>query len=280
MRESKLGQRALIRTDLALDSGALVPLATELLVKPEIAPFVLRRLTDQTPKHLRLGGPKPNPFLPWDRHLEVAQLGEGHGLILNKYPVQPAHMLLISRSWQPQTGWLTKEDWQAVAQVARDTDGLWFFNSSARAGASQPHRHLQLLPREQGEQSCPLEPALLGQIAGEYPRWPWRYELSRRQPGADHRDLGDLYQNHATRLGLGNPRTDNQPQGAHNVLFSDRWYLTVARSREHCAGFSINALGYAGYLLATDTADTDWLYRHGPLMLLEQVAATGGNKVP
>jgi sulfate adenylyltransferase (ADP) / ATP adenylyltransferase len=47
----------------------------------------------------------------------------------------------------------------------------------------------------------------------------------------------------------------------------------VRREREHCAGFSLNALGFAGYLLATDGSDLDWLRREGPWQLLRAVAA-------
>lgn len=280
MRANLLWQKARIQSELALGSGALVPLTTEIIARPGFNPFVLRRLTDRTPKHLRLGGPKPNPFLPWDRNLEVARLGKSHAVILNKYPVQAAHVLLISQNWQPQSGWLTAQDWQAVAEVATDTDGLWFFNSSTRAGASQPHRHLQLLPRQCGEQSCPMEPALLRQIAGETHPWPWRYALSKRHPGGNHLDLEGLYLEHLVHLGLGNPQSDLQPQGAHNVLFCDRWYLTIVRSQEHCAGFSVNALGFAGYLLATESSDLAWLDRNGPLALLEQVSPAARGQIP
>lgn len=149
-------QEALRRSDEALACGALVPLTTELLELPEFAPFVLRRLVSATPRHLKAGGPKPNPFLPWEEALEVARLGESHLLLLNKYPVQPGHLLLITQQWQPQAGWLDQRDWAAVSTVSADTGGLWFFNSCATAGASQPHRHLQLLPRSVGEVSCPL----------------------------------------------------------------------------------------------------------------------------
>ena len=40
------------------------------------------------------------------------------------------------------------KDWRAIQQVNKDTSGLWFFNSSPIAGASQPHRHFQLLRRD------------------------------------------------------------------------------------------------------------------------------------
>ena len=73
----------------ATASGALVPLETSLdqLIGEGGSRFELRHLLCATPKHLRAEGPKPNPFLPWDRRLEVEQIGDSHVVILNKFPV-------------------------------------------------------------------------------------------------------------------------------------------------------------------------------------------------
>lgn len=48
--------------------------------------------------------------------------------------------------------------------------------------------------------------------------------------------------------------------------------MTVRRTREHWAGTSVNALGFAGYLLITERSDQPWLEQHGPWALLQQVA--------
>lgn len=275
MAAERFWQAALRRSDEARASGALVPLGTELLSFPELSPFVLRRLVSATPKHLRAGGPKPNPFLPWDPQLEVARFGHSHLLLLNKYPVQPGHLLLITQQWQPQAGWLDHGDWQAVSTVMADTEGLWFFNSSATAGASQPHRHLQLLPRAQGEASCPLAPVYRGLLEGTQSPLPWSYAISPRQdPSGCGADLPDLYARHAQQLGLGSPEQDQQPRHAYNLLFDRDWFVTIRRQREHAAGFSINGLGFAGYLLITPRSDLQWLRDQGPWALLATVAAT------
>ena len=280
MRADHYWHRALARSLEAQRSGALVPLATEMVHLPGLEPFVLRRLLSRTPKHLRRDGPKPNPFLPWEPELEVERLSSGHVSLLNKYPVQPGHLLLITQAWQPQAGWLRPDDWAGVAQVSADTSGLWFFNSSPAAGASQPHRHLQLLPRRSSEPSCPLAAALLAQLedAGESegpasPAWPWAYCLSRRRDPLGGSDLEDLYLRQTEQLGLGSPLHDPQPLHPYNVLFDDHWMLTVRRSEEHCAGFSLNALAFGGSLLATERSDLTWLQREGPWQLLRSVAS-------
>lgn len=273
MRAERLWRDALQVSEQARRQGALIPLATRRLDRDGLDPFVLRELLSRPPRHLRTGGPRANPFLPWDRALQVLLLETEHVVILNKYPVQEAHLLLITQQWQPQAGWLQSADWSAVARVSRDTGGLWFFNSGADAGASQPHRHLQLLPRQAGEPSCPLAGGLLDQLNGSAAPWPWSYRLSRRDDPIRGTDLETLYREHCSRLGLGDPAHDPAPAHPHNLLFDDQWFLTVVRRKEHCAGFSVNALGFAGYLLCTERSDRAWLHRNGPWALLSEVAA-------
>jgi ATP adenylyltransferase len=259
-------------SERARTQGALVPLTTGILTLNGVEPFVVRELLSRPPRHLRMGGPRPNPFCPWDRPLQVDLLEPAHVLLLNKYPVQEAHLLVITREWQPQGGWIREPDWQAVSLVAGDTGGLWFFNSGARSGASQPHRHLQLLPRRPGEASCPLASCYRDQLMGSEP-WGWAYRLSRRRDCRGGSDLEPLYLDHCLSLGLGSPDHDPQPRHPYNLLFDDEWFLTVRRVREHCAGFSVNALGFGGFLLSTERSDRIWLEHHGPWALLADVAA-------
>jgi ATP adenylyltransferase len=278
VRVEQLWHDALRTGERALSHGALVPLATEVVPLPAIHPFQLRRLVSRTPKHLRAGGPKPNPFLPWDPVLEVARPQTGHVVLLNKFPVQPGHVLLITDHWAPQGGWLNAADWAAVAAVASDTGGLWFFNSCGAAGASQPHRHLQLLPRHADEPSCPLAQQFLELLdpataSGSPVSLPWAHRLSRRDDPSGHADLPALYHRHLAELGLGDPEQAGRPRHPYNLLFDDQWFLTVRRTREHAAGFSVNALGFAGYLLQTEHSDLAWLQRHGAMALLQAVAA-------
>lgn len=273
MRAERYWRQAIAVSQQARRSGALVPLTTREIDAEAMAPFVLRELLSRPPRHLRPDAPRTNPFLPWDAPLQVDLLADSHVLLLNKYPVQEAHLLVISRGWQPQSGWLDATDWQAVAAVAADTGGLWFFNSNTTAGASQPHRHLQLLPRHRGEASCPLAPLYALQLEGSSPARPWAHCLTRRSDPLGGTDLPAIYAEHCLRLGLGSAAGDAAPTGAYNLLFDDDWFLTVRRVREHGAGFSVNALGFAGFLLYTAAADRAWLNCHGPWTLLAEVAA-------
>lgn len=271
-RAERHWSRALEVSQRARQCGALIPLVTQRIREPSLEPFVLRELQSAPPRHLQPGGPRPNPFLPWDVPLQVDRLETGHVLLLNKYPVQEGHLLVITSDWQPQSGWLRRCDWQAVAAVAADTGGLWFFNSSATAGASQPHRHLQLLPRRADQSSCPLAPLLCEQLQGRREPWPWAYRLSRREDPAGG-DLPELYRRHCQELGLGTPEREQAPLHAYNLVFDDQVFLTIRRQRERQAGFSINGLGFAGFLLCSARSERSWLLEHGPWALLAAVAS-------
>ena len=274
---SELLRKAIEVTVAATASGALVPLDTSLthLMGEGGSRFELRHLLSATPKHLRASGPKPNPFLPWDQRLEVDRIGDSHVVILNKYPVQTSHMLLITQDWQPQTGWLSMEDWQSLARIDATTTGLWFFNSGPAAGASQPHRHLQLLPRAAGERICARD--------GWFRRCAQDATTSVQDPllrssrvaaissTLTGETLQDLYLALAQDLGLGHPSTDDCPRGAYNLLLSREWMAIVRRRREGIRGFSVNALGFAGSLLSTEASDRQWIQDSGPEALLQAV---------
>jgi ATP adenylyltransferase len=257
----------------AIAAGALIPLQTEILNCENWKPFIIRRLLGKTPKHLRESGPKQNPFLPWDPNLELFQL-ENHTLLLNKYPVEPGHLLLISKDWQPQEGWLTFNDWQALIDVWKRQDGLWFFNSGPQAGASQPHRHLQLLPRADGEQICPEEFSFKKVLNNHYPVRPWKIGI--RQMPVDTLPTAELlfksYLAIAAELGIGNHEQNDMPLMAYNLLISREWFVTIPRRCEGLQGFSLNALGYAGYLLATSDSNLEWLRTNGAASLLSEAA--------
>lgn len=76
--------------------------------------------------------------------------------MLNKFAVVPEHFLLVTRAFKQQTDLLGADDLGAAHACARayheDVAGgqelFVFFNSGEHSGASQPHRHLQLLPAE------------------------------------------------------------------------------------------------------------------------------------
>ncbi|WP_269612871.1 ATP adenylyltransferase [Prochlorococcus marinus] len=277
MKSQSIWSRALKISRKAVNCGAVIPLNTiKYKSSEECCDFELRFLKSPIPKYLIEYGPKRNPFIPWDSRLEIQPINDKHTLILNKYPVQIGHMLLITNTWKPQNGWLNKDDFEAIQNVDSDTTGLWFFNSSKEAGASQPHRHFQLLPRRYNESICPRFDwfcSLLNNTKGtnsEISHCISIRQRSKNKKSSDY-DLFGSYKSMIDEMNLGDIDIINKPLKPYNLLITSEWIALITRKTDKSNGFSINALGFAGYFLGTKRSDVDTLIKFGPEKILKDV---------
>ncbi|CAM9397863.1 unnamed protein product [Chrysoparadoxa australica] len=143
----------------ALSLGSLKPLATTFsLVQEGGMEFVqcnLCRKTLDTKRTFTNNVPSPahsprvrNPFAPGNREdsMHVLDLKPDHCLVLNKFPVVKDHALIITDQFKHQETALTASDLECLHSCVINIDGIGFFNGGPAAGASQRHKHMQLLP--------------------------------------------------------------------------------------------------------------------------------------
>ncbi len=268
---------ALDKTSSAVIDKALIPLNTKIykIYNHSNYHFEVRMLISKEfinkPNYTK----NINPFSPWDKRLEIAHIHNKHVLILNKYPVQIGHMLLITNTWSPQDGWLDKSDFKALESVEKDTSGLWFFNSSRIAGASQPHRHIQLLRRSAGECICPRYEWFRAYLRDELDHKSNLFRsclvLNRKMNNSKICSLYEMYIYMCKELYLGNPSEDPKPLKGYNLIITEDLIALIVRSKDNNHGFSINGLGFAGYMLATELSQIDWLEKFGPEELISEV---------
>lgn len=258
--------------------------------------FVVRSVSTLTRKRaagaLPKAGARPDPFAPPDAALVVGDLTPTHVGVLNKYPVVPRHLLIVTRAFVDQESLLDATDFAALAAGLREVDGLGFYNGGREAGASQRHRHLQLvpLPLASGVWGVPMEAVFdqwsSGGGASRLLRLPFRNAFAVLEdalfesPGAGER----LFERYALMLAACGLREDaandgdgaaNEPErqrGPYNLLVTRRWMLLVPRTRERFGAISLNALGFAGSLFVRDQAEMDALRATGPMKALEAVA--------
>ena len=109
-------KKALEKTKLAIEEKSLFPLKTNIITSDfyQKNDFIIRKLDTSNFNKKKFYGPRQNPFSPWEKILEIDKIGDNHQLILNKYPVQKGHILLITNEWKPQNGWLDINDWRAI----------------------------------------------------------------------------------------------------------------------------------------------------------------------
>jgi len=282
-------------SEAALRSGAQRPLPTEYAVMEDGGiPFIVRllaRLEDK--KRARLAqeivgrgtGQRTNPFLPYEKDLFVADLSDTHLCLLNKFNVLEHHLLIVTRRFEDQETLLTLEDFHALWMCLLEYDGLGFYNGGEAAGASQPHKHLQLVPLPMTDTGprVPVEPLLASAVfrgdAGVAPGLPWAHAWFRlpRRGGADPAEAARVLVQgyrallHAVGLAPETGPGGRRQAGPYNLLVTREWMLLAPRSREHFGSVSVNALGFAGALLVKNTDELRRVKECGPVEVLRTV---------
>jgi ATP adenylyltransferase len=267
----------------AVTAGALQPLEIELATVTEGVPFEIRCLSSQALKHVAAmlsRESKPagyNPFLPFEQDLFVADLSQTHLAILNKFPIEAGHLLIITRAFVDQEAPLDGTDFDALARLMAAVDSLVFYNSSVTAGASQPHRHLQLVP----PRIYPCEPLFPSAGDGKPVRLsflPFRHAFvhlneshwSDTAGAADH--LKAAFDFACGYCGL---TVSNGKLAPYNLLVKRGWMLLVPRSRHHFEDsgqqIAVNALNFAGSVIVRDRAQMEIARTAGLIRILAAV---------
>jgi ATP adenylyltransferase len=277
-------------SESAAACGALHSLASEVHVVAEggvsLVVRVLARLDLKERATADQSGRGTNPFLPYDDALYVGDVSDTHVALLNKYNVVPHHLLLVTRAFHSQDEPLSAADFAALWAGLAEIDGLGFYNGGAVAGASQPHKHLQIVPGPLGPGTdaapVPIEPILTASVPeegiGRCPTLPFPHALASTAALArlDPEAAGAASVEWMERLR--GAAGDAAP--GYNLLVTRRFALYVPRAVERWDGVSVNALGFAGSLLVRDREGLARIRQAGPLAVLAHVATGGGRDLP
>ncbi|PRX36907.1 ATP adenylyltransferase [Paraburkholderia sp. BL18I3N2] len=279
----------------ALRCGALQRIETsQTVLESDGIRFVVRQVSSlirkeqqrrQTQQRHDEERPSANPFLPYEPDLFVADISDTHLALLNKFNVIDNHLLIVTRNFQSQNALLNLADFESLIVCMAEFDGIGFYNAGAAAGASQAHKHLQIVPVPLGvsETPVPIEPilatTLLDGLAQNVPGLPFRHAFARLEPGAAisvdaAQSLLSCYRALLEAAGVQPVEVDGElhQSAPYNLLVTRRWMLLVPRSQERVEGVSINALGFAGSLFVRDAAQMKAIERLGPMAALQRVA--------
>ncbi|WP_188859748.1 DUF4922 domain-containing protein [Marinobacterium nitratireducens] len=276
----------------AIACGALKPIATESLEICEHGiPFVIRVLSSLRDKSQALerlhqaADRHHNPFLTPEPELLVSEVPPAHRCILNKFCVIDRHLLLVTRDFEPQSRVLNRQDFAALATCMRQGPALAFFNGGPDAGASQPHKHLQMLPLD--KTAAPPFGPLLDDAAtrglGQVPQLPFRHRLVAlpqkllQDTTAAAEWLNGRYRSALDALGI-EVSAGSDVRQAYNLLLTARWMLLVPRLGEKSGEVSVNALGFVGWLLVKRRKQAECLQAQGLMDTLIAVSGSGANR--
>ena len=266
----------------ALADDALTPIRTELFeIEDAGVRFAVRLATGADRKRGRALPPAPgNPFLPYEETLYVADVGPGHVCLLNKFPVMRDHALIVTREFEEQTTPLGAADFEALWTALGELGGIGFYNAGEIAGASQRHRHLQVVPVPlgRGSRPTPIEPLLdaarFDAPLGRAPGLPFLHAVARlrscqrQAPAEAARALLGLYREMARAFGC------DHAERPYNLLVTREWMLLVPRTAESYEGISLNALAFVGAILVHTEEQLERVREAGPMSLLRHAGVS------
>ena len=296
LQPGTLWSEATQRTKTARECGALKSIETEYhVIQQHNIPFVVRTLSNLTRKEQarkkqlqqeKQTGTKIDPFLPYEQDLFVGDISPTHICLLNKFNVVDNHLLIVTRAFEPQTDLLNLKDFAALWTCMQEIDGLAFFNGGKIAGASQPHKHLQLIPLPflPNVVHLPVDEAIANTTfqnsLGRIESFPFRQGIASLNIAPNHTAEAAaqimLQRYHAllNQVGFKLDKHERKQPGAYNFLATREWMLIVPRSQESFQNIPINSLGFAGSLFVRDSASLELLKKLTPLKLLTEVAFT------
>ncbi len=272
----------------AIGSGALQFFATEeRIVRDEIdfMVFVLKYLSvkDKKSWNKRKNSQDQenanDPFLPYEKDLFIDNITDTHICLLNKYNVMKNHILIVTREFEDQESALSEPDFEALWLCMEKIEGLAFYNSGEKAGASQRHKHMQIveLPLAGQMDKLPIVHLISGLSSSSAPLLVPRFEfrhglyfltpeklLGKKRAGFY---LMEKYLSLLEYTGLA------ENWGPYNLLITKDWMLLIPRILECYKGISVNSLGFAGTFLVKDAKDFREIERAGLLKILGSVAS-------
>lgn len=283
-------------SERALQTGAQLPIPTEqTFIEDGGVRFFVRVLSGLIRKDearrkqeaAEAAGRQVNPFLPYDSDLFVAEISGTHVAVLNKFNVVQHHLLIITRRYEDQETLLTPADFDALWLCMAEYESLGFYNGGREAGASQGHKHLQVVPLPLAPEGpgVPVEPLLAAARVGKgdpgtVPGLPFLHAFVRlgkdcsKFPAKAAEETFTLYGLMLRSLRMKAPGRESLEYQSmpYCFLVTREWMLLVPRSREHYEDISLNSLAFAGSFFVINEGQLARLRSCGPMEALKGVA--------
>ncbi|KAG6831825.1 hypothetical protein H0H87_003744 [Tephrocybe sp. NHM501043] len=266
-----------------------------------LCPALQKKLDgDPTVEASRVEGTRLDVFAPpYNPNLHLGDLqddgGTKYAVLLNKFALLPDHFLLVTEEFQSQASPLMPPDLVQtylllVAAYKAGKRYLAFYNCGEHSGASQPRKHIQFIPV--GYDNPPIEP--LARVANlEIPDKPFSLtalpyanhvfrlpsQLSSFAPEKIEQTLSRVFIS-LLDLVVSTIRHDSEyPSGkpSYNVLITLEHVHLIPRKQdvyimpETGAKLSVNALGFAGMLLAKSEEELEALKKESVGKVLRSV---------
>ena len=299
LKSGHLWSRLTQQTEYARQTGALHSITTDYqFIEQNNISFLVRSVSNLVKKEKAqqkqkqketITGKYFDPFLPYEEDLFVSDISPTHLCLLNKFNVVEHHLLIVTRNFEEQDNLLNFNDFVALWACMQEIDGLAFYNGGKIAGASQRHKHLQLVPLPfiPNTETIPIQPAInqvvFSNSLGKIPSFPFNHAIAKIKitdldsPLTAGKTMLDCYHSLLEKVGLSIDLESLLQPGAYNLLATRNWMLLIPRSQESFNNISINSLGFAGSLFVRDRSSLELLKELSPMKILSNVGIPTNN---
>ena len=273
---------------IAVQALHSIPTKSQILEQNNI-PFIVRIVDNlarkenikKQEKKKQKKNPDFNPFLPFDQNLFVGDISSSHIAILNKFNVVDYHLLIITREFESQNNILNLNDFHALWNILKEVDGLAFYNGGSLAGASQPHKHLQLVPYPMSQEikKTPINDLIvknkINQSIITLKELPFIHSIAFFDQ-SEQQSISELvkqtFKYYYELFQIVNISIEQEkPSQDYNLLITREWMMIIPRSKDSFDSISINSLGFSGALLVKNKVDLDKIKKYQPLEILSKV---------
>eukprot|EP00792_Barthelona_sp_PAP020_P012376 TRINITY_DN701_c0_g1_i1.p1 TRINITY_DN701_c0_g1~~TRINITY_DN701_c0_g1_i1.p1 ORF type:complete len:323 (+),score=80.29 TRINITY_DN701_c0_g1_i1:347-1315(+) len=240
-----------------------------------------------------------DPFTDSHTELYLETLNEDYYLTLNKYPAVEGHGLMVTHKFIPQFLPLDYKELYLMFEVTKRNNCFTFINIGRNSGASQPHRHMQVLPLPFGDMLPELPLDLIARTSFQEERV---FEISIFNfkhkcvsiSSLNFEEIFELYLEAMKQLDLpfrdyykpfldviyediNNPLIDIyslenvEKIPSYNVIFTKEFLLIVPRKQSYYESIPINSIPFAGSIFVHYAEDTEVFKKKQPIELFENV---------
>jgi ATP adenylyltransferase/5',5'''-P-1,P-4-tetraphosphate phosphorylase II len=197
-----------------------------------------------------------DPFTDPEDGFVVRYVGETHVLQFNKFCVCKPQSILHTEEIAPQTEDLDLTDLAAGLDVLRQLKEPWilFYNCGLRAGSSQGHKHMQLIPKPKDEDFLLFPDQMKDVLHENVPSRPpaklyvpYDCLVAPVSSGASAASLHAKYESMlAKQCKITRVMSGANLSGAHNMIMTLEWICVIPRQRRGDEGIYTNAMGMMG----------------------------------
>ncbi|CAD8116294.1 unnamed protein product [Paramecium sonneborni] len=244
---------------------------------------LVKSLSKKPVDHQQNINPLIEPFQPGQLVMKLQK----YNILLNKYPVNPYHILLVPQQFIHQTEKFSKDYLSLAYDVLCALEGFAFFNSHNEAGASLEHKHIQIVPKSAFQSANILnhikEQQFDRSINNRAKFIKLRYlkrikhfvsffnqDLLQNKNCNESVQQNLIYETYEQLLNK--CRVEDIMEFKHNLIMTQEFMMIVVRKQSKFNGVSFNAVGYTGSLLAKNEQECEKLKQTKIIEIMENLA--------